>query len=221
MDEKAAINPPVSGGDTIRPNSMRSARRARIAAALLIGLIVVYYTCYQRFAVPTSDLAAYSNVRNVDDYPLPGSAAALVPLEAHIMSKCPDARDAMRELILPVMQRVSDKVDFRLTYIGKATADDGVDCLHGPSECMGNIIELCARELYPDPKISLGFVMCLSKDYKHIPERGLVEDCALEHAIDFDALNECVTRDDGAHGIELLRTSVERTAKVRIHTHHC
>lgn len=92
MDEKAAINPPVSGGDTIRPNSMRSARRARIAAALLIGLIVVYYTCYQRFAVPTSDLAAYSNVRNVDDYPLPGSAAALVPLEAHIMSKCPDAR---------------------------------------------------------------------------------------------------------------------------------
>lgn len=106
-------------------------------------------------------------------------------------------------------------------FPGRATADDGVDCLHGPSECMGNIIELCARELYPDPKISLGFVMCLSKDYKHIPERGLVEDCALEHAIDFDALNECVTRDDGAHGIELLRTSVERTAKVRIHTHHC
>ena len=42
-----------------------------------------------------------------------------VPLEVHIVSKCPDTRDALRELILPVMQRVSDKVDFKLSYIGK------------------------------------------------------------------------------------------------------
>lgn len=67
-----------------------------------------------------------------------------MPLEAHIISKCPDTRvrapaclqtrvlyhvcaqllimmieqDAMRELILPVMQRVYDKVDFKLNYIG-------------------------------------------------------------------------------------------------------
>jgi len=133
-------------------------------------------------------------------------------LEAHIISKCPDTRDALRELLLPVMQRVSSKVDFKLSYIGKLAPHDGVECKHGPSECMGNIVELCARELYPDPKISLGFVMCLTKDYKHIPERTLVEDCALEHAIDFEKLNECATRDDGAHGLEMLRESVERTA---------
>ena len=42
-----------------------------------------------------------------------------VALEAHIMSKCPDARDCLHDLILPTMQRVSDKVDFRLEYIGK------------------------------------------------------------------------------------------------------
>ena len=42
----------------------------------------------------------------------------LVPLEAHIISKCPDTRDALRKLILPAMQRVYDKVDFQLTYIG-------------------------------------------------------------------------------------------------------
>ena len=113
------------------------------------------------------------------------------------------------------MQRVSSKVDFKLSYIGKLAPHDGVECKHGPSECMGNIVELCARELYPDPKISLGFVMCLTKDYKNIPERTLVEDCALEHAIDFEKLNECATRDDGAHGLEMLRESVERTADVR------
>lgn len=41
-----------------------------------------------------------------------------VPLEAHIMSKCPDARDCLHDMILPAMQNVSDKVDFKLSYIG-------------------------------------------------------------------------------------------------------
>jgi hypothetical protein len=41
-----------------------------------------------------------------------------VPLEAHIMSKCPDAKDCLHDMILPSMQNISDKVDFRLSYIG-------------------------------------------------------------------------------------------------------
>ena len=41
-----------------------------------------------------------------------------VPLEAHIMSKCPDAQDCLREMILPAMQNVSSYVDFKLSYIG-------------------------------------------------------------------------------------------------------
>lgn len=87
--------------------------------------------------------------------------------------------------------------------------------MHGPEECMGNIIELCALELYPDPKISLGFIMCLTRDYEQIPDRVLIEDCALEHAIDFQALNECATKDDGAYGLGLLRHSIQRTTEVR------
>ncbi len=98
--------------------------------------------------------------------------------------------------------------------VASLSGEDGVKCKHGPSECLGNIIELCARELYPDPKISLGFVMCLTKDYQQIPERSLIEDCALEHAIDIKKLNECATRDDGAHGLDLLRSSVQHSADV-------
>ena len=41
-----------------------------------------------------------------------------IPLEAHIMSKCPDARDCLHDLILPAMQLVSHRVDFKLSYIG-------------------------------------------------------------------------------------------------------
>ncbi|PHH66850.1 hypothetical protein CDD80_913 [Ophiocordyceps camponoti-rufipedis] len=141
------------------------------------------------------------------------TTSKLVPLEAHIISKCPDTRDALRELILPVMQQVSDKVDFKLNYIGTPVGDDGIECKHGPDECMGNIVELCARELYPDPKTNLGFIYCLTKQYRDIPKQALVEDCALEHRVDVRLLNECATRDDGAYGLHLLRESVKRSAE--------
>lgn len=131
------------------------------------------------------------------------------------------------------MQRVYDKVNFTLSYIGtyvftithpfqdftdlsRPTENDGVACMHGAPECMGNILELCAAKNYPDPKIYLGFTMCLSKDYKNIPERSLVEDCALEHGIDFQVLNECASDNDGT-GLELLRASVRRSTEVYDH----
>jgi len=55
----------------------------------------------------------------------------------------------------------------------------------------------------------------MTRDYRHIPQRNLVEDCALEHAVDFSKLNECATKDDGAYGIGMLRNSVRRTTEVR------
>ncbi|KAG9237818.1 hypothetical protein BJ875DRAFT_481002 [Amylocarpus encephaloides] len=140
-----------------------------------------------------------------------------VPLEAHIMSKCLDAQvwyhfskpvsrasiygifygDCLKMLVLPTMQQVVDKVNFTLSFIGAPTDNDGVDCKHGPPECLGNIIELCAASLYPDPKTYLGFTMCLTRDYKDIPAKSLVEDCALEHGIDFKKLDECAVEDNG------------------------
>lgn len=40
-----------------------------------------------------------------------------VHLEAHVMSKCPDARDCLRQLVVPAMEQVSDLVDFDLSFI--------------------------------------------------------------------------------------------------------
>lgn len=78
---------------------------------------------------------------------------------------------------------------------------------------MGNIVELCAAYLYPEPRIYLGFVMCLTRDYNDIPQEELVQDCALEHGIDFDKLNTCSSSDDG-FGIGMLRKSVTRSKEV-------
>ncbi len=42
-----------------------------------------------------------------------------VPLEIHIMSKCPDARDCLRELVVPTMVNVSEKVNLTMSFIGR------------------------------------------------------------------------------------------------------
>jgi len=47
------------------------------------------------------------------------NSSGLVPLEAHIMSKCPDARDCLRDLVVPAMEKVVGMVDFNVSFIGK------------------------------------------------------------------------------------------------------
>ncbi|KAF2734990.1 hypothetical protein EJ04DRAFT_512139 [Polyplosphaeria fusca] len=194
-----------------------------------------------------------------------GEEDTKVPLEVHIMSKCPDARDCLTNFVVPAMANVSDKVDFRLSFIGKYVSpafpcrgwsragcgywamlgvhiypcwtdpssievalltsasrttdeDDGVQCMHGQTECLGNIMMLCAASVYPDPKIYLGYSMCLIKQYQKIPDQEFLEDCALEHGIDFDKLNHCVSRDDGAYAMGMLRDSVQRSADLNVTT---
>ncbi|KAF1936480.1 hypothetical protein EJ02DRAFT_459503 [Clathrospora elynae] len=142
-----------------------------------------------------------------------------VPLDVHIMSKCPDARDCLKKLVLPTMADVSDKVDFRLSFIGRVTNDDdGVQCKHGQTECLGDITMLCAASSYPDPKLYLGFTNCLTADYAEIPSKALIQDCALEHGLDFDVLNDCMSKDTGAYGMGLLRDSVEHSKDVGVDT---
>lgn len=72
------------------------------------------------------------------------------------------------------------------------------------------MILLCAMKLYPDPKLYLGYANCLVSDYPHIPERDLVEGCAMEHGLDFGKINSCIS--DEGEGVGLLRESVIRSS---------
>ncbi|KAI5291325.1 hypothetical protein KEM54_005368 [Ascosphaera aggregata] len=189
-----------------------------------------------------------------------------VPFEAHIMSKCPDAQYCLNELVVPAMERISDKVDFHLSFIGEYdNRTDQVDCMHGPTECIGDILMLCAANLpvwddvsklanddnnedddedededdsesshkldYPKTSVirSLGFANCLMHSYEDIPQRELVKSCALEHGIDFEALNRCASRQiddpdepidnpDEVSGLALLKKSFRHSAKLGIDT---
>lgn len=79
MDEKRAMSPP------------RSLRRNRPVATVLICLAVVYtFWLFQPFAIlPLHVPSAVGDA-------LAESTASLVPLEAHIISKCPDTRVSAR-----------------------------------------------------------------------------------------------------------------------------
>jgi hypothetical protein len=78
------------------------------------------------------------------------------------------------------------------------------------------MILLCAAQLYPDPKLSLGFANCMIDDYHDIPERDLVESCAMEHGLDFKKINSCISEE--GHAQDMLRDSVERSAKANVST---
>lgn len=89
-------------------------------------------------------------------------------------------------------------------------SNDSVHCKHGATECLGNMLALCAINLYPhDPVIYLGFSNCLISTYSKIPSRELVEPCALEHGIPFEDLNACVSEE--GKGLDLLTDSIERS----------
>ena len=206
------------------PSNART-RRSIIAyisliCGLFVGMIYVLPSLSRHF-YPSKEL---SSVNTGEPYgpssstsPISSSTSSSssndtkVPLEAHIMSKCPDARDCLRDLVVPAMEQVVSKVDFTLSYIGTVDSDKNVQCKHGQTECLGNMMMACAAQLYPDNvKISLGFSTCLILSYQKIPRRELVQGCAMEHSVDFEKLNDCISEE--GHGLDLLESSVERSA---------
>lgn len=58
----------------------------------------------------------------------------------------------------------------------------------------------------------LGFTMCLSRHFEDIPDRDLVEDCALEHGISMEELNDCTVNENGALSVDMLKQSFNRSA---------
>lgn len=69
--------------------------------------------------------------------------------------------------------------------------------------------------MYKDqPKIWLPFIDCLSEQYELIPKTELVQECAKEHAVDMDKLNDCASSEDENGGPELLRKSMQHSIDV-------
>lgn len=115
MESKEALPLPHHNHPTSPPPSTTNLRRfLRYTASALI-----LYTTFIIIGLlnPSSSIPFFSSCAKWNSAVAPPHRK--VALEAHIMSKCPDAQDCLRDLILPTMQQVSDQVDFTLSYIGQ------------------------------------------------------------------------------------------------------
>jgi hypothetical protein len=167
--------------------------------------VVQSHVSHSTTAVESKDTAGASLAK-----PATQLNVSKVALDAHLMSKCPDARDCLRQMVVPAMEEISDLVSFNMSFVQTLKPDDSIECKHGPGECLGDTLILCAQNLYPESTVrSLGFANCMISGYRDIPERAHVQNCALEHGVDFDKLNECATDTD--RGERLLREAVKWT----------
>ena len=224
MDSKEVYteeaHPAEYGAITMDTTAYQRPRR-RIIRTYLLAIACVLFLNYYLFP-PVVDYIhhqfASKTTTNQDvSPPLTPNAPEhpRIPLEAHIMSKCPDAKDCLVDLVVPAMQQIEQEVDFQLSYIGSMGSDDNVHCMHGPDECLGNILSLCAQQLFPnDAKRSLGFSTCMIRQYRDIPKRELVERCALEHGISFEDINKCASEE--GRGTGLLEDSVKRSQQADV-----
>lgn len=88
-------------------------KRQKIIGMAVLGFSLSLFALFYGFLIGAFLYAAIMD-DGVDEEYLPRR----VPLEVHIMSKCPDAKDCLHDLVLPAMQNVSHMVDFKLSYIG-------------------------------------------------------------------------------------------------------
>ena len=109
MDQKnraespsADVNDQSSFAPTTKMSRTRPGRRglARIFAATLITAFITYYTCIQWFGIIRA-APSYAGQGAADNSEL--ILGNKVPLEAHIISKCPDTRVCSALIFVPTM----------------------------------------------------------------------------------------------------------------------
>jgi interferon gamma-inducible protein 30 len=114
-------------------------------------------------------------------------------------TNCPYSQKYIVEEIGPLLEEgcVADHVDFHWVPFGMGTkADDGtINCQHGPEECIGNRVQLCAKtELGETDKLTK-FIVCMETNLQ--ANGGMASDtssydsCATDAGIDAAKLASC------------------------------
>lgn len=123
MNEKAALfgnkygrrSPLPLYQEKLDPSSSTPRRLSRLQSSLATFLIagITYFL-----------FATYGPIKLIQSTHTKSNHTGLVPFEAHVMSKCPDAKICLEELVVPAMEQVVDMVNFRLSYIGSIDKND-------------------------------------------------------------------------------------------------
>ena len=100
-----------------------------VAIYLIAGITAFLFVTY-RFIRLSSPNAVSPQTISTQPTDAQSNHTGFVPLEAHVMSKCPDAKTCLEELVVPAMEQVVDMVDFRLSYIGSIDDNDTLRTCH-------------------------------------------------------------------------------------------
>ena len=128
-----------------------------------------------------------------------------VKVEFYVMSQCPYGTQ-VEDAFYPVLENMGQAIDFHLDYIVQELSPGQFQSLHGEPEVKGNIVQLCAKEYYPEDYLYMKFIVCQNKDASNVATNW--EACAEENNMDVEKLRVCF---EGEEGKELLRSSMQRT----------
>lgn len=124
-----------------------------------------------------------------------------VEVEVFVMSKCPYSAK-VQESMVEVLERVGGYVEYEQHFVG--TEESGSpSCLHGESECKGNVVQLCAAEHAPESLVELSG--CMARNQAAIPDIWVA--CARGMGMDEEQGNEVNDCVKGQEGQELLEKS--------------
>ena len=126
MDEKAALLDRKYGRRSSLPLYQEKLQSASSApsAPRRTSRFHSFFTTFIIAGITYFLVSTYLRKETAQPIHIRSNQTALVPLEAHVMSKCPDAKTCLKELVVPAMEQVVDMVDFRLSYIGSVDDND-------------------------------------------------------------------------------------------------
>lgn len=135
----------------------------------------------------------------------PASTGDKVNVEFYVMSQCPYGTQ-VEDAIKPVLEKLGDRVDFRLDFIATDLGSGSFDSLHGQNEVLGNIVQLCAIKYAPDDYKYMDMIGCMNEQASSIPTNW--ETCASSNGLDVAKIKACY---EGSEGKELLSASIKNS----------
>lgn len=138
----------------------------------------------------------------------PAATGDKVLVEFYVMSQCPYGTQ-VEDGIKPVLDKMGDKIDFRLDFIATDLGGGNFDSLHGQNEVLGNIVQLCAMKYEAEDYKYMDMVECMNTESSSIPINWEV--CASDRGLDVEKIRACY---EGEEGKELLSASIARSEAV-------
>ncbi|CAG9583149.1 unnamed protein product [Danaus chrysippus] len=121
-------------------------------------------------------------------------------LSVYYESNCPDSKAFILNQLQPAFQLLHDHMTIKFVPFGKARSinfgDGGFQCQHGPSECLGNIMQDCSLHYMkekPD-KHKLAYVACEMKTRSASQGRF---DCVQQANLPTNLIEQCIFHGKG------------------------